>query len=156
MVMRSAWTFTGAGASVVRVSGPGRARVVIADDHPAVAARLSSLLSEEFTVAATVSDGVQLLDAVATLQPDVLVVDLCMRTMTGVEATAQIRRRGSRIPIVWVSSSEPDLLDTARDLGVLGYVNKKSLFADLVPAVRAALDGQTFMSVSRSVGPPQG
>jgi DNA-binding NarL/FixJ family response regulator len=138
------------------VSGNGRARIVIADDHKAVLERLATILAEDFTVVATVSDGAQLVDAEAALQPDLLVVDLCMPTMTGVEATAEIRRRGSQVPIVWVTSSEADLLESARELGALGYVNKTALLADLVPAVRAALNGKSFVSPSRSTRPSQG
>jgi DNA-binding NarL/FixJ family response regulator len=138
------------------VPANGRARIVIADDHKAVAERLATILAEEFTVVATVSDGAQLVDAEAALQPDLLVVDLCMPTMTGVEATAEIRRRGSRVPIVWVTSSEPDLLDSAHELGALGYVNKTALLEDLVPAVRAALNGETFVSPSRATRPSRG
>ena len=136
--------------------GSGRARIIIADDHKAVAARLATILGEEFTVVATVSDGAQLVDAEAALQPDLLVVDLCMPTMSGVEATAEIRRRGSRVPIVWVTSSEPDLLESAHELGALGYVNKTALLDDLVPAVRAALNGEPFVSPSRATRPSQG
>ena len=120
--------------------------MVVADDHEALLERVAEILADHFTVVATVTDGAQLVDAHAAHNPDILVVDLAMPVMTGVEATTEIRRRGSCVPIVWITSSGIDVIDTARELGVLGYVRKTCLLLDLVPAMRAALEGREFVS----------
>lgn len=104
------------------------------------------MLAEEFSVVASVTDGAQLVAAEAALKPDVLVVDICMPHLTGLEAAAFIRARGSQVPIVCLTSCGPDLLDAARDAGAIGYVTKATLVEDLLPAVRAALKGQGFVS----------
>lgn len=127
----------------------GRARVVIADDHQALLDRVVKTLAHEFSVVATVSDGRQLVDAEAELHPDVLVVDVCMPGMSGLEAAAHIRRSGSHVPVVCLTAhEEAEMIEAAWELGILGYVTKASLAADLVPAVRAALEGRRFVSTT--------
>ena len=125
----------------------GRARVLVADDHRPLLDRVVRTLGGEFCVIATVSDGAQLVAAEAELHPDVLVVDVCMPGMSGFEAAACIRRSGSRVPVVCLSAyEESEMVEAAWDAGALGYVTKASLAADLVPAVRAALEGRRFVS----------
>jgi DNA-binding NarL/FixJ family response regulator len=128
------------------VAAEGRVRVLIADDHQAVLERMAAMLAGEFSVVATVSDGVQLVAAEAALQPDVLVVDISMPEMNGLEAAVRIRGRGSRVPIVCVTTCGPEMLDAALDAGAIGYVSKASMVADLIPAIRAALNGENFFS----------
>lgn len=126
---------------------PPRARVLVADDYPPFLERVSALLAREFSVVGTVTDGAQLVEAEAVLHPDVLVVDVSMPVMNGLEAARRIRRRGSHVPVVCVTAyEEPDLVDAVLDAGALGYVTKTSLANDLVRAVRAALDGRQFVS----------
>jgi DNA-binding NarL/FixJ family response regulator len=126
-----------------------RARVVVADDHRPLLDRVVKTLAHEFSVVATVSDGRQLVDAEAELHPDVLVVDVCMPGMSGLEAAACIRRRGSQVPVVCLTAYEEDeMVEAAWAAGILGYVTKASLAADLVPAVRAALEGRRFVSTT--------
>jgi DNA-binding NarL/FixJ family response regulator len=95
----------------------------------------------------TVADGVQLLEAEATLQPDAIVVDISMPRMGGLEATARIRQRGSRAAIVCLTAhQEDDVLEAALEAGALGFVNKICMMQDLVPAIRAVLEGRQFVS----------
>ncbi len=124
-----------------------RPRVVVADDYPPFLERVSALLAREFTVVGTASDGAALVAAEAELHPDVIVADLSMPVMSGLEAAAQIRRRGSQVPIVCVTAHrEPELVDAAFAAGALGYVTKTCLAQDLLPAVRAALTGVPYVS----------
>ena len=126
-----------------------KARVVVADDHQPLLDRVVKTLAHEFSVVATVSDGRQLVDVEAELNPDVLVVDVCMPGMSGLEAAACIRRRGSQVPVVCLTAyEEAEMIEAAWEAGVLGYVTKASLAADLVPAVRAALEGRRFVSTT--------
>jgi DNA-binding NarL/FixJ family response regulator len=132
-----------------------RARVLVADDHQTLLDRVVSILDCEFAVVGTVSDGATLVEAEAVLHPDVLVVDISMPGMSGIEATDCIRRRGSRAAIVCLTAlSERDVVEAAWDAGALGYVAKASLAHDLVPAIRAALEGRRFVSDSVIASPP--
>ncbi len=124
-----------------------RARVLVADDHPALLDRVVKTLSTHFSVVGTVSDGTQVLAAEAEYRPDVLVIDVSMPGMSGLEATAALRRHGSGLPVVCVTAYEdPEMIEAARAAGALGYVTKTCLASDLVPAVRAALEGRRFVS----------
>ena len=126
-----------------------RARVLIADDHRALLARVAELLSQDFSVIGTVTDGAQLLSAEAALHPDVLVVDVSMPVMGGLEAAGRLRQRGSRVPIVCLTANpQPEVVEAAWEVGALGFVAKVCMARDLVPAIRAALEGRRFVSVS--------
>ena len=127
----------------------GRARVLVADDHQPLLDRVVKTLAHDFCVVATVTDGEQLVAAEAALHPDVVVVDVCMPGMSGLEAAACLRRRGSQVPVVCLTAYEdPEIIEAAWEAGALGYVTKASLAADLVPAVRAALAGRRFVSMA--------
>ena len=124
-----------------------RARVLVADDHKLLLDRVVKTLAEEFCVVATVSDGAQLLVAEDQYHPDVLVVDVCMPGMSGIEAAAHIRRRGSQAAVVCLTAyEETEMIEAAWEAGALGYVTKACLASDLVPAIRAALQGRRFVS----------
>jgi DNA-binding NarL/FixJ family response regulator len=124
-----------------------RARVLVADDHASLLDRVVKTLAAEFSVVAAVADGAQLVAAEEEFHPDVLVIDLCMPTLNGLEATACIRRRGSQVPVVCLTAyDDPEMMQAAWEAGALGYVTKTCLAADLVPAVRAALEGRRFVS----------
>ena len=129
------------------MGGNGRARVLVADDHQPLLERVVKTLGHEFHVVATVNDGEQLVAAEAELHPDVLVVDVCMPRMSGLEAAACIRARGSHAAVVCLTAYEEDeMVEAAWQAGALGYVTKASLASDLVPAIRAALEGRRFLS----------
>ena len=135
---------------------PPRPRVLVADDHQDILDRVVAALSKDFTVVGTVMDGEALVSAEAALRPDVLVVDVCMPRMGGLEAAEEIRRRGSDVPVVCVSAyAERDVFEAATAVGALGYVAKASLLQDLVPALRAALEGRAYVSacVARQLEP---
>lgn len=135
-----------------RTDDGGRFRVVLADDHREMLQRVTALLGSEFTVVAAVGDGEALVRAEADLLPDVLVIDITMPGINGLEAAALVRQRGSRVPIVFLSiHEEPEFVLAARQAGALGYVSKVRLASDLIPAVRAALDGRRFVSTAVAV-----
>jgi DNA-binding NarL/FixJ family response regulator len=123
--------------------------VLIADDFQAFLDRIADLLSREFRVVGSVTNGAQLVDAAASLHPDVIVVDIYMPILNGLEAAVRIRDGGSQAPIVCMTAHhESELLDAAQKTGALGYVTKPNLAQDLVPAIRAALEGRYFVSRS--------
>jgi DNA-binding NarL/FixJ family response regulator len=129
-----------------------RPTVVLADDHREMLVRVTELLASEFTVVAAVDDGETLIDAEADFHPDVLVIDITMPGINGLEAATLVRRSGSQVPIVFLSVHEElEFVMAARQTGALGYVSKVRLASDLIPAVRAALDGRRFVSASVDV-----
>jgi DNA-binding NarL/FixJ family response regulator len=130
--------------------------VLIADDHQAVLDRVVGMLSLDFHVIGAVTDGQQLVDAEAALHPDVLVVDISMPGMSGLEAAERIRCRGSQVAVVCLTAhAERDVVEAALEAGALGYVVKTSLAHDLVPAIRAALEGRRYLSLSLATTDPR-
>lgn len=124
-----------------------RARVLVADDHSPLLDRVVAVLNQEFLVVGTARNGQALIEAEASLEPDVVVVDICMPDMSGLQAAARIRSRGSRAALVYMTAHrDAEILDAALDAGALGYVIKTFIAEDLLPAVRAALAGRRFVS----------
>ena len=133
-----------------------RARVLVADDHPANAALLCELLQPEFEVVAQVQDGVALVDAAGALSPDVIVCDISMPRMDGIEAAQVILRRLPSARIVFVTvHDDPRMVSRGIAAGALGYVLKLAAGDDLLPAVRAALRGERHVSRLLSRAPPR-
>src|SRR3954454_691098 len=122
------------------------ARVLVADDHQELLDRVVATLVPHFHVVGTARNGAQLVAAAAALDPDVLVVDISMPVMSGLEALAQIRAGGSQVPAVCLTACDCDMRQEAFDTGALAYIRKAALKADLVPAVRSALAGQRYDS----------
>src|SRR5262249_44067339 len=133
-----------------------RARILVADDHQSLLDRVVSILHDEFDIVGTVTDGTALVQAEADLSPDVVVIDISMPGMSGLEAASCIRRRGSRPAVVCLTAhQEPEIVEAALRSGVLGYVTKTSLAQDLVPAVRSVLGGRRFVSAEATGPEPQ-
>ena len=119
-----------------------RVRVLLADDHPPMLAAIRRLLAGEFDVVGEATDGVEAVRLAAVLQPDVLVIDLAMPRMGGIEAMRQIQAKCSAGAIVVLSVlSDPAVLAAALEAGAGSYVLKSQAGGDLIPAIRAALAG---------------
>jgi DNA-binding NarL/FixJ family response regulator len=128
-----------------------RPRVLLADDHMETAKQLRTLLESDFDVVGVVEDGRALVSAAARLLPDVIVADISMPELDGIDATALLRRNNPQARVVLVTvHAEPMLVQRGLAAGALGYVLKDAAGDDLVTAVHAALDGQRY--VSRSLG----
>ncbi len=124
-----------------------RTRLVVADDNPRVFEQLMLMLDREFEVVAYAGTGREAIDAALRLSPDVLVLDISMPVLSGLRAAEQLRDQGCRFPVVFLTVHEDEeYVRAARDAGALGYVLKSRMASDLVPAIKAALDGHTFVS----------
>ena len=129
-----------------------RARILLADDHKDIRAKVIEELDPEFEVVGAVADGYALLKAASQMKPDVCVVDICMPIINGIEAANQMKASGSRVKIVFLTVHEdPDFLQAALDAGALGYVVKSRVVTDLSPAIRAALADRLFVSPCRTL-----
>ena len=126
-----------------------RPRVLLADDHPGVAKALGDILSAEFDLVGVVGDGLSLLDSVTRLEPDVIVADISMPKLDGFNALVQLKANRPDVKVVFITMQhESAVADLALQSGALGFVLKHSAFAELNPAVRAALEGKTYVSAA--------
>lgn len=124
-----------------------RPRILLADDHRMVAEGLKSLLSREFELLEVVEDGRALVEAATRLQPDVVVADISMPHLNGIDALVRLRREIPGIRVVFLTMhAEVAYARRAMEAGALGYVLKHSAPAELVSAIRAALEGQTYVT----------
>lgn len=129
------------------MDGARRYQVVIADDNEDIRLCLAEIITEEFEVVAAVEDGMQLVIAVKAMRPDVLVVDVVMPVLNGLEALRSLNEAGIRFTAVMVSANtQPAYVAQALELGALGYVAKATAAHDLPQAMRAALRGERFVS----------
>ena len=122
-------------------------RVLLADDHRMVAEGLKGLLAEEFDLAGIVEDGRAMVKAARELRPDVIVADITMPHLNGLDALAQLKRDNPKVRVVFLTMHR-DVAYARRALeaGAAGFVLKNSAAAELVLAVRAALQGRTFVA----------
>jgi len=118
------------------VSLSRRPRVLLADDHRLVAEGLKSLLAPEFDLVDVVEDGRALVEAARTLRPDVIVADIAMPHLNGIEALVQLRQEGDRVPVVFLTMHrDVAYARRALDAGASGFVLKHSAPAELVTAI---------------------
>jgi DNA-binding NarL/FixJ family response regulator len=111
-----------------------------------VAEQLRELLEPEFEVIGIVQDGCSLVAAAAALRPDVVITDIGMPRQDGISAAAEILSQNPEARVIFVTvHNEPGLADRAMAIGALGYVVKVAAGDELVPAVRAALNGQRYL-----------
>ena len=124
-----------------------RPRLLLADDHVALLEAELALLSAHFDVVATAADGAALVKQARNLFPDVIVTDISMPILNGIEAMRKIRESGSRAQFVFLTvHREKEFVEACMEAGALGYVQKYHMKQDLMPAILAALAGQTYVS----------
>jgi DNA-binding NarL/FixJ family response regulator len=124
-----------------------RPRVLLADDHRVVAEGLKHVLAEDFELVGIVEDGRALVTAAKKLQPDVVVADISMPHLNGIDAMALLKKDNADIKVVFLTMhQDPAYARRALDAGAAGFVVKHSASAELVMAVHAALKGQTFIT----------
>ena len=118
-----------------------RARVLLADDHRLVAAGVKTLLAAEFDLVGVVEDGRALIAAATTLRPDVIVSDITMPNLNGIEALEELKKIDPGVRMIFLTMHR-DVVYARRALeaGACGFVLKHSAPEELIMAVRAALE----------------
>src|SRR5262245_22955751 len=124
-----------------------RATVLLADDHVVVAEGLASLLRGEFSLVGTVTDGTQLLETARQVRPDVIVTDMAMPGVSGLDALRQLKAAGLPARVVFLTMhDDPPPAAEALRAGASGFVVKHAAGKELVAAIHAVLRGKTYVT----------
>ena len=124
-----------------------RARIILADDHTLLLEAFKNLLQSEFEVVGTFADGHALVDAATVLNPDVIVLDIGMPKMNGLNAGQRLKQLLPRVKLIYLTmNQDPDLAAEAFRLGASGYLVKNSAASELVHAIREALLGRSYVT----------
>jgi DNA-binding NarL/FixJ family response regulator len=128
-----------------------RSRILIADDHNLIAELCKRLLESEFDVVGTVSDGRALVRAAGELKPDVVIVDVAMPTLNGLDAARQVKEMLPAVKLIFLTMN-PDIEIAAEAFrrGAHGYLLKTCASTEVVLAVRDVLRGKSYMSSALS------
>src|SRR5215467_14573641 len=124
-----------------------RASVLIAEDHRIVADGLVKLLSDRFDVVATVTDGEELMEAAERCRPDVIITDVNMPSVTGLDAMERLRKRGvSSKFVILTMHDEPAVAARAIRAGASAFLLKHSAGDELIDAIDAVLNGRKYLT----------
>jgi DNA-binding NarL/FixJ family response regulator len=124
-----------------------RSRVLLADDHDLLMAIVADVLADEFEVLATVGNGEQAIVSATELEPDVVILDISMPNISGIEVASRLAALPRPPRVVFLTHHEdPKLVQAALASGAIGYVVKRRLAVDVLPALRSALSGRVFVS----------
>ena len=127
--------------------GTGRLTVLLADDHAIVAEGLASILQREFSLIGTVADGAQLVEAARKLRPDVIVTDVAMPGMSGLEALTRLKAEGIPAKVIFLTMhADAQLAAEALRAGASGFVVKHAAGKELIAAIHTALQGGRYLS----------
>ena len=124
--------------------------VLLADDHVRVLASAKELLSTDYRIVATATDGCRAVELAKELHPDLVVLDIAMPGMDGLRAAQEIRRSRLKAKIVFLTVLEDEAFITAARSCGDGYVLKSRMHSDLRHAIEEALAGRFFVSPQRS------
>jgi DNA-binding NarL/FixJ family response regulator len=122
-------------------------RVLLVDDHSALLQQVNRLIDKEFDVVGMLPDGKGLLEADASHNPDLIVLDISLPGQSGLNLAHRLRESGSKARLVFLTvHCDVDYAQAAFLAGASGYVVKSRMASDLVPALHAALQGERFVS----------
>ena len=124
-----------------------RPRVLLADDHALILGAFEKLLADDCEVVGQVADGRALVAAADRLKPDVIVLDISMPLLNGLEAARQIKQRLRHVKLVFLTMNEdPDLAAEAFRSGASAYLSKRSAVSELTTAIREVMQGRTYIT----------
>lgn len=122
-------------------------RIVLADDHPLVLEGVEKILEEEFDVVGKVEDGRALVSVVQQLKPDVVVTDMTMPLLHGLEASRQLRQLASAPKVIFLTMhADVAYAKEAFEAGASGYVLKRSAASELIEAIHTVVQGQAYLT----------
>lgn len=131
-------------------SSGNRRRILLADDHPLMLERVAKFLQSTFDVVGVAHNGLEMVDEAIRLKPDIIVADISMPGLDGIEAAHRLHEMGVGASVVFLTIHEsPEFVEACLAEGALGYVVKSRVKTDLIPAINAALSGQCFVSSTR-------
>jgi DNA-binding NarL/FixJ family response regulator len=124
-----------------------RTRVVLADDHTLMLEALKNMLEPEFEVAGIFADGRSLVEAAPALKPDVIILDIGMPTMNGLNAGQRLKQLIPNVKLIYLTmNQDPDVAGEAFRLGANGYLLKNSAGTELVKSIRQVMRGTTYVT----------
>lgn len=124
-----------------------KTRILLADDHRGVRDFVEALLDPTFEVVGSVENGEALLEAASRLQPDVIITDISMPILSGIEAAQMLKKSGSTAKLLFLTvHSDSEFVRACLDAGASGYVVKPRMDSDLMRAVREVLANRIFLS----------
>jgi DNA-binding NarL/FixJ family response regulator len=124
-----------------------RTRILIADDHKMFAQGLQGLLEDEFLLVGTVADGQALIDEAERLKPEVILVDISMPVLNGLDAVRRLTEKGNPAKVIFLTMHADDrLLAEAFRCGGSGYVLKQSAGEELISAIKQVLAGEKYVT----------
>jgi DNA-binding NarL/FixJ family response regulator len=122
-------------------------RVMLADDHTMLVEAFCKMLSPKCEIVGTVSNGHALLEAAPRLKPDVIVLDISMPLLNGLEAARQLKSKMPTVKLIFLTMNEdPDVAVHAMELGASGYLLKSSAASEMFQAIQAVLKGKSFIT----------
>ena len=134
-------------AEAIVDSDSGAPRLLVVDDQDEVRCLVAKLLADTFRVVGMAEDGKQAIELAALLCPDVVVLDISMPVLNGIEAAEQLRESRHPSKVVFLSmQADPEFVEAAFAAGALGYVLKSSLGTELISAIWQAIEGKPFVS----------
>jgi DNA-binding NarL/FixJ family response regulator len=128
-------------------------RVMLADDHTMLVEAFCKMLSPKCEIVGTVSNGHALLEAAPRLKPDVIVLDISMPLLNGLEAARQLKSKMPTVKLIFLTMNEdPDVAVHAMELGASGYLLKSSAASEMFQAIQAVLKGKSYITPRISRG----
>jgi CheY-like chemotaxis protein len=125
----------------------GKVRVLLADDHRQFLTIAENLLAPAFEIVGSVPDGQAPFDVAKGVKPDVILTDISMPILGGMEASRQLNESGCAVKIIFMTAhADADFVEACLAAGALGYVLKSRIMTDLLPAIQEALEGRIFIS----------
>ena len=124
-------------------------RLIVADDSPPLLQKLVSLLAVEFDVVATAVDGKTALNLIRRYEPDLVVLDLQMPALNGIEVARELAKNPPSPPVVICSAeTDPEIVEAAREAGAVEYVFKTRIETDLTLAAKSAVQKSSFVELA--------
>jgi DNA-binding NarL/FixJ family response regulator len=126
-----------------------RRRILLADDHSPLLEAAIDLIRPHFDIVGTVMDGATLVSEALRLNPDVIIVDITMPVLNGIEAVQKLVRSGSTAKFVFLTiHSSQEFIKACSEAGAKGFVSKSKMKAHLIPAIYAVLNDASYISSS--------